>query len=70
VFYSVSLLPDFWQGVSKLNPILYMVNAFRYGLLGTTDLSLWVSYTIIVGFIVLLYTVALTLLNRGVGVRS
>lgn len=70
VFYSVSLLPEFWQGVSLLNPILYMVNAFRYGLLGTTDLSLVVSYTIIIGFIVGLYLTALILLNRGVGVRN
>ncbi len=70
VFYSVSLLPEFWQGVSQLNPILYMVNAFRYGLLGTTDLSLTLSYAIIAGFIVGLYLFALLLLNRGVGVRS
>lgn len=70
VFYSVSLLPDFWQGVSQLNPILYMVNAFRYGLLGTTDLSLTLSYGIIIAFIVGLYLFALVLLNRGVGVRS
>ncbi len=70
VFYSVSLLPDFWQGVSQLNPILYMVNAFRYGLLGTTDLSLALSYGIIIAFIVGLYLFALILLNKGVGVRS
>jgi len=47
-----------------------MVNAFRYGLLGTTDLSLWVSYAIIIAFIVGLYVFALNLLNRGVGVRT
>ncbi len=70
VFYSVSLLPDFWQGVSQLNPILYMVNAFRYGLLGTTDLPLALSYGIIIAFIVGLYLFALILLNKGVGVRS
>ncbi|MBS0003431.1 MAG: ABC transporter permease [Thioalkalivibrio sp.] len=70
VFYSVSLLPDFWQAVSQLNPILYMVDAFRYGLLGTSDLSLTVSYAIIIGFILGLYLFALTLLNRGVGVRN
>lgn len=70
VFYSVSLLPDFWQGMSQLNPILYMVNAFRYGLLGTSDLPLALSYAIILAFIVGLYLFALALLNRGVGVRS
>ncbi|AGA33200.1 ABC-type multidrug transport system, permease component [Thioalkalivibrio nitratireducens DSM 14787] len=70
VFYSVSLLPGFWQDVSLLNPILYMVNAFRYGLLGTTDLSLPLSYAIIIGFIVALYVFALIILNRGVGIRT
>lgn len=70
VFYSVSLLPGFWQDVSKLNPILYMVDAFRYGLLGTSDLSLTVSYLIILGFIGALYVFALVILNRGIGVRS
>ena len=70
VFYSVSLLPEFWQGVSLLNPILYMVNAFRYGLLGTSDLPLATSYAIILGFIAALYLLALSVLNRGIGVRS
>ncbi|AHE98384.1 ABC transporter permease [Thioalkalivibrio paradoxus] len=70
VFYSVSLLPGFWQDVSLLNPILYMVNAFRYGLLGTSDLSLTLSYAIIIGFIVALYLFALAMLNRGVGIRT
>jgi len=70
VFYSVSLLPGFWQDVSKLNPILYMVDAFRFGLLGTSDLSLTISYLIILGFIAALYLFALVILNRGIGVRS
>lgn len=70
VFYSVSLLPGFWQDVSKLNPILYMVDAFRYGLLGTSDLSLTVSYLIILGFIGALFVFALMILNHGIGVRS
>ncbi|MFU8805903.1 MAG: hypothetical protein ACNA8W_18970, partial [Bradymonadaceae bacterium] len=47
----ISMLPEFWQGVSHLNPILYMVNAFRYGLLGVTDINLWLSYAIILAFI-------------------
>jgi ABC-2 type transport system permease protein len=70
VFYSISLLPEFWQGMSHLNPILYMVNAFRYGLLGVTDISLWLSYAIILGFIAALFTFSLHLLNKGHGIRN
>ena len=70
VFYSISLLPQFWQNVSMVNPILYMVNAFRYGILGVTDFDLVISYGIILGFIALLYAIAYQLLSRGVGIRS
>ncbi|OOG27662.1 ABC transporter permease [Thioalkalivibrio denitrificans] len=70
VFYSISLLPEFWQGMSHLNPILYMVNAFRYGLLGVTDINLWLSYAIILGFIAALFTFSLYLLNKGHGIRN
>jgi ABC-2 type transport system permease protein len=70
VFYSISLLPEFWQGMSHLNPILYMVNAFRYGLLGVTDINLWLSYAIILGFIAALFTFSLHLLNKGHGIRN
>ncbi|AHK78984.1 ABC transporter permease [Ectothiorhodospira haloalkaliphila] len=70
VFYSITLLPEFWQGASMLNPILYMVNAFRYGFLGVADIGLATSYGIIIGFVVLLYGVALFLLNKGVGIRN
>ncbi|OBS10763.1 ABC transporter permease [Acidihalobacter prosperus] len=69
VFYSIDLLPSFWHHASMANPVLYMVNAFRDGILGTSDIPLWVSYLVIVGFIALLATVAMTLLNRGVGIR-
>ncbi len=69
VFYSISLLPPFWQKASLLNPILYMVNAFRYGLLGASDIRPWVSYVIILGFIVVLFAYSLHLLRRGVGLR-
>ncbi|VAW80799.1 Uncharacterized ABC transporter inner membrane permease YadH, partial [hydrothermal vent metagenome] len=65
VFYTINMLPDFWQNASKLNPILYMVNAFRYGFLGVSDISLAASYTIIVAFIVALYSGALYLMNTG-----
>ncbi len=70
VFYSISMLPEFWQKVSLLNPVLYMVNGFRYGILGIADIPIWISYLIIIGFITLLATFTLHLLNKGVGVRS
>ena len=70
VFYSIKLLPLFWQQVSHANPILYMVNAFRYGLLGISDISLYLSYGIIVGFIAVLYAVNLYLLEKGYGMRG
>ena len=70
VFYSITLLPDFWQKVSLGNPILYMVNAFRYGILGTSDISIAYAYLIVGIFVVGLFTLNLTLLNRGVGIRE
>ena len=70
VFYSVDLLPPFWQGVSHLNPILYMVNAFRYGLLGVSDVHLGVAYAVMLGFVAVLGAISLSLLDRGVGLRT
>ncbi|MDM7482317.1 MAG: ABC transporter permease [Halomonas sp.] len=70
VFYSISMLPDFWQGVSMLNPILYMVNVFRYGFLGVSDIPVGWALTAIMAFIVVLFMVALTMLERGKGIRS
>lgn len=70
VFYSISLLPEIWQQVSLANPILYMVNAFRYGILGASDIDIRHAYLIVLLFVVGLFTVALTLLNKGVGIRE
>ncbi len=70
VFYSISLLPDFWQGVSHFNPVFYMINAFRYGFLGIADVSLLWSFSVISTFIVLLYSLVMLLLQKGVGIRS
>lgn len=70
VFYSITLLAPFWQGASLLNPILYMVNAFRYGFLGVSDIPVAVAFGIIIGFIAVLATVAIVLLERGVGLKS
>lgn len=70
VFYSLSLLPEFWQWVSKINPIIYMVSGFRYGFLGVSDISFYLSLGILVGFNILLLSWAYVLLNRGVGIRT
>ncbi|MEP4547205.1 MAG: ABC transporter permease [Saccharospirillum sp.] len=70
VFYSVSLLPDFWQWVSKLNPILYMVNTFRYGIIGHSDIPVLAAYGMLMMFVALLMSWALYLLHTGRGLRS
>ncbi len=70
IFYSINLLPEFWQNLSLANPILYMINAFRFGFLGISDINLWVSYFIICLFIAALFAFNLHLLNRGYGIRS
>lgn len=70
VFYSISMLPDFWQKVSLANPILYMVNAFRYGFLGVSDISIGRAYLIIGLFIAALYTLSMYILNKGIGIRE
>ena len=70
VFYSISLLPDFWQKVSLANPILYMVNAFRYGILGTSDIGIGTAYGILLVFVVLLFIACQQLMRRGVGIRE
>ncbi len=70
VFYSISLLPEFWQGVSKLNPILYMVNAFRYGILGISDISIESAFIGVMAFIVVLTVICLYLLAHGTRLRS
>jgi ABC-2 type transport system permease protein len=70
IFYSINMLPEFWQQLSLANPILYMVNAFRYGFLGVSDISLLTSYAISIGFIIALYMYCLYLLRKGHGIRT
>lgn len=70
IFYSVNMLPGIWQDVSLANPILYMINTFRYGMLGVSDTNLVTAYTVILLFIVALYSFSLWLLKRGVGLRG
>lgn len=70
VFYSITLLPGWAQAATHANPIFYMVNAFRYGLLGTSDVPLWIAYALMLAFIAALSTLSLWLLGRGTGMRS
>ena len=70
VFYSIELLSPFWQGVSLFNPILYMVNAFRFGLLGLSDIPIHTALIMILIFITVLTAISLRLLSKGVGVKS
>jgi ABC-2 type transport system permease protein len=70
VFYSLTLLPEFWQWVSKINPVVYMVNGFRYGFLGVSDIDPNISLGLLVAFNILLLGFAYSLINRGVGIRS
>jgi len=69
VFYSIELLPDFWRAVSKLNPIFYMVNAFRYGILGVSDVNVWYAFMMLMIFTITLFMFSLFLLRRGKGLR-
>jgi len=70
VFYSVRLLPQWAETATHANPIFYMVNAFRYGLLGVTDVPLWIAFALMFGFVIALGALGLWLLKRGVGLRS
>jgi ABC-2 type transport system permease protein len=70
VFYSISLLPDFWVALSKLNPILYMVNGFRYGFIGVSDINVWIGLIILAIFTALLYWFNLHLMKKGTGLKS
>jgi ABC-2 type transport system permease protein len=70
VFYSVSMLGEPWQAISRVNPILYMVNAFRYGVLGISDVQVGVAFAVMLAFVIVLSWLALNLLRRGVGLRS
>lgn len=70
IFYSIEMLPEFWQNVSLVNPILYMVNAMRYGMLGVSDIDLTTAFSIIILFVVILFSYCLYLLKTGVGIRS
>lgn len=70
VFYSVQLLPPFWQFVSGLNPIFYMVNAFRFGILGASDVSVYWAFLMLGVFVFILWSCCIWLLRHGKGLRS
>jgi ABC-2 type transport system permease protein len=70
VFYTIKLLPQWAQHISHANPILYMVNAFRFGFLGVSDVDVRLAYAIMIAAAVVLFTSCVVLLNRGVGMRD
>jgi len=70
VFYSISLLPEFWRGVSLANPILYMVNAFRFGILGVSDIAVGTAFAMTAGCVVVLFAAAVYLVRHGTGLRQ
>ncbi|MBC7836911.1 ABC transporter permease [Acetobacteraceae bacterium] len=70
IFYSIQQFPEFWQKVSLFNPILYMVNAFRYGFLGVSDVSLALCFSILIGLTLAFGIVAMYLFKRGVGIKN
>ena len=70
VFYSISLLPDFWQTLSRVNPIVYMIDGFRYGFLGISDIPVVSGLGMLFLFSVVLFSVNLYLLKKGIGIRS
>ncbi|MDQ7049453.1 MAG: ABC transporter permease [Enterobacterales bacterium] len=70
VFYSIKMLPDFWQNISLANPVLYMVNGFRYGFIGFSDIPIEHALILISVFILSLFSVAYYLLIKGIGIRA
>jgi ABC-2 type transport system permease protein len=70
VFFSIDLLSPFWQGIARVNPILYMVNAFRFGMLGRSDIPITMAFTIMLSAVTALFVLAMILLKRGTGIRT
>lgn len=70
IFYSISLLSEFWQTVSKFNPIVYMINGLRYGFLGISDVPLVYTFSVLITLCIFLYFVAYYLIQKGIGLRS
>jgi len=70
VFYSINLLSPFWQTLSLANPVLHMVNAFRYGILGASDIRIGVAISFMLVAVAALYLVSVGLLKSGRGMRQ
>ncbi|AML49228.1 ABC transporter permease [Coxiella burnetii] len=70
VFYPITLLPKFWQYVSYVNPVSYIIDNFRYGFLGIKDSYLTLSYFLMLSFIIILFSISYYLMEKGVGLRE
>ncbi len=70
IFFSISQFTPFWQNVSLFNPILYMINAFRWGFFGVSDINIWVCFGVLIAFIAVFLGILLWLFRRGMGVRN
>lgn len=70
VFYSLAMLPPIWQRIAQGNPILYMINAFRFGLIGVTDVEITLAFEMTIGFIGFLCLLSLWLLHKGIGIKN
>ena len=70
IFFSIEMLSSFWQNIALFNPILYMINAMRYGMLGISDINITTAFVIIVLFTLSLFWFCLYLLRNGIGLRN
>lgn len=70
VFYSIHSLPDFWQIISKFNPFFYMIDGFRYGFFGKSDVSPWLSLTVVILFLAALVVLSIKMLKSGYKLRG
>jgi ABC-2 type transport system permease protein len=70
VFYSIDLLPNWARVMSHANPILYMVNAFRYGFLGVSDVDIRLAFGLMIAFMAILFAIAVGLMQKGIGIRE
>lgn len=70
VFYSVHMLPAWWQTLTFLNPIFYLINGFRYGFLGIADVSLWISFAVLFTMISILVALNWYLIRKGLGLKQ
>ncbi len=70
VFYSIHSLPELWQTISRLNPIFYLIDGFRYGFFGVSDVNIWISLSVLIGFTIIALVLNLYLLKKGIGLKA